>query len=34
VEAGARFTGSCKMGVKEMKPNEKSTTQQLHKEAI
>ena len=34
VEAGARFTGSCKMGVKEMKPSEKSTTQQLQKEAI
>ena len=34
VEAGARFTGSCKMGVKEMKPNEKSSSQQLQKEAI
>jgi cytoskeletal protein CcmA (bactofilin family) len=34
VEAGARFTGSCKMGVKEMKPSEKSTPQQLQKEAI
>ena len=34
VEAGARFTGSCKMGVKEMKPSEKSTSQQLQKEAI
>lgn len=34
VEAGARFTGSCKMGVKEMKPSEKISTQQLQKEAI
>lgn len=34
VEAGARFTGSCKMGVKEIKPSEKSTSQQLQKEAI
>ncbi|HYV94255.1 MAG TPA: polymer-forming cytoskeletal protein [Chitinophagales bacterium] len=34
VEAGARFTGSCKMGVKEMKPSEKSSSQQLQKEAI
>ena len=34
VEGGARFTGSCKMGVKEMKPSEKSTSQQLQKEAI
>jgi cytoskeletal protein CcmA (bactofilin family) len=34
VEAGARFTGSCKMGVKEMKPNEKSISQQIQKEAI
>ncbi len=34
VEAGARFTGSCKMGVKEMKPNEKSSSPQMHKEAI
>ncbi|MBX7140004.1 MAG: polymer-forming cytoskeletal protein [Chitinophagales bacterium] len=34
VEAGARFTGSCKMGVKEMKPSEKSSPQQLQKEAI
>jgi cytoskeletal protein CcmA (bactofilin family) len=34
VEAGARFTGSCKMGVKEMKPSEKSVPQQLQKEAI
>src|SRR4030095_8858121 len=34
VEAGARFTGSCKMGVKEMKPSEKVTPQQLQKEAI
>ena len=34
VEAGARFTGSCKMGVKEMKPSEKSAPQQLQKEAI
>ncbi len=33
VEAGARFTGSCKMGVKEMKPNEKPVSQQLQKEA-
>ncbi|MBK6484421.1 MAG: polymer-forming cytoskeletal protein [Chitinophagaceae bacterium] len=29
VEAGARFTGSCKMGVKEMKPNEKPVSQQM-----
>ena len=34
VEAGARFTGSCKMGVKEMKPSEKISTAQLQKEAI
>jgi cytoskeletal protein CcmA (bactofilin family) len=34
VEAGARFTGSCKMGVKEMKPSEKISSQQLQKEAI
>lgn len=34
VEAGARFTGSCKMGVKEMKPSEKTSSQQLQKEAI
>lgn len=34
VEAGARFTGSCKMGVKEMKPSEKTAPQQLQKEAI
>ncbi len=34
VEAGARFTGSCKMGVKEMKPSEKVTSSQLQKEAI
>lgn len=34
VEAGARFTGSCKMGVKEMKPSEKATSPQLQKEAI
>jgi cytoskeletal protein CcmA (bactofilin family) len=34
VEAGARFTGSCKMGVKEIKPSEKITPQQLQKEAI
>lgn len=34
VEAGARFTGSCKMGVKEMKPSEKISTSQLQKEAI
>lgn len=33
VEAGARFTGSCKMGVKEMKPSEKPVSQQLQKEA-
>jgi cytoskeletal protein CcmA (bactofilin family) len=33
VEAGARFTGSCKMGVKEMKPNEKNSTQQLQQKA-
>ncbi len=33
VEAGARFTGSCKMGVKEMKPSEKAPAQ-LQKEAI
>ncbi|MBA2406510.1 MAG: polymer-forming cytoskeletal protein [Chitinophagales bacterium] len=33
VEAGARFTGSCKMGVKEMKPSEKPIPQQLQKEA-
>lgn len=33
VEAGARFTGSCKMGVKEMKPNEKPVSQQLQKES-
>lgn len=33
VEAGARFTGSCKMGVKEMKPNEKPASQQLQKES-
>jgi cytoskeletal protein CcmA (bactofilin family) len=34
VEAGARFTGSCKMGVKEMKPSEKAASPQLQKEAI
>ena len=34
VEANARFTGSCKMGVKEMKPSEKIPSQQLQKEAI
>ncbi|MCS6916613.1 MAG: polymer-forming cytoskeletal protein [Chitinophagales bacterium] len=33
VEAGARFTGSCKMGVKEMKPSEKATAA-IQKEAI
>jgi cytoskeletal protein CcmA (bactofilin family) len=33
VEAGARFTGSCKMGIKEMKPSEKPVSQQLQKEA-
>jgi|SRR6186713_2960668 cytoskeletal protein CcmA (bactofilin family) len=33
VEAGARFTGSCKMGVKEIKPSEKPANQQLQKEA-
>lgn len=33
VEAGARFTGSCKMGVKEMKPNEKPVSQQIQKES-
>lgn len=33
VEAGARFTGSCKMGVKEMKPAEKPVSQQLQKES-
>ncbi|MCS6990256.1 MAG: polymer-forming cytoskeletal protein [Chitinophagales bacterium] len=33
VEAGARFTGSCKMGVKEMKPSEKAPSA-LQKEAI
>jgi len=34
VEAGARFTGSCKMGVKEIKPNEKISSAVLQKEAI
>lgn len=33
VEAGARFTGSCKMGVKEMKPSEKAPPA-IQKEAI
>ena len=36
VETGAKFNGSCRMGVKEIKPNEKHTTAQpeLRKEAI
>jgi cytoskeletal protein CcmA (bactofilin family) len=37
VEAGAKFNGNCRMGVKEIKPNEKPAvngTQQLKKEAV
>ncbi len=35
VEAGARFTGSCRMGVKEIKPSEKPSQNQIQKkEAI
>ena len=37
VEAGAKFNGNCRMGVKEIKPNEKTVanaTQQLKKEAV
>ena len=37
VEAGAKFNGNCRMGVKEIKPNEKPNgvaTQQLKKEAV
>lgn len=37
VEAGAKFNGNCRMGVKEIKPNEKPVsvgTQQLKKEAV
>ncbi len=35
VEAGAKFNGNCRMGVKEIKPNEKSNTTQIkQKEAV
>ncbi len=36
VEAGAKFNGSCRMGVKEIKPSEKNNpqTQELRKEAV
>lgn len=35
VEAGAKFNGNCRMGVKEIKPNEKpNTTQAKQKEAV
>lgn len=35
VEAGAKFNGNCRMGVKEIKPNEKPVVnKQLHKEAV
>ena len=39
VEAGAKFNGNCRMGVKEIKPNEKPASapiqqQQLKKEAV
>lgn len=35
VEAGAKFNGNCRMGVKEIKPNEKPNTAQVkQKEAV
>jgi cytoskeletal protein CcmA (bactofilin family) len=36
VEAGAKFNGNCRMGVKEIKPNEKpsTATASLQKEAV
>jgi len=37
VETGAKFNGNCRMGVKEIKPNEKPSSvgaQQLKKEAV
>jgi cytoskeletal protein CcmA (bactofilin family) len=37
VEAGAKFNGNCRMGVKEIKPNEKpssAATNALQKEAV
>lgn len=37
VESGAKFNGNCRMGVKEIKPNEKPAVngaQQLKKEAV
>ncbi|GDX47485.1 MAG: polymer-forming cytoskeletal protein [Bacteroidota bacterium] len=35
VEAGAKFNGNCRMGVKEIKPNEKSNTSSVkQKEAV